>query len=121
MLVLPLIKVCSSGNLGRLYPLEPDKSTFLYQINVDLLDFAELNEERIEITQIVKLIRDIVHNDAKSLLFLDGQSREGLPTRRPPGHLSLQGLNLLQFREGLLRVRGLGPGISCVSLHLGGL
>lgn len=105
MLVLALVEVCGGCYLSGLDPLVADKRAFFDQVDVDLLDITELNEELVESPQVVKLVRDVVHDYAESFLFLNRQGRVGAP-RRPPGHLSLQGLNLLQFCEGLTLIGG---------------
>lgn len=121
MFVLPLIEVCGCGSLGWLNPLEADKSASLAQVNVDLLYVTKLNEERVQISQVVQLVRYVVNDDAESLLLLYGQGRIRLTTRRAAGHLSLQSLNLLQLGNCLLLVLGLCRGITVVNLSLGGL
>jgi len=119
MLVLPFVEVCSRRDLRRLDPLIADKCAFFDEIDVDLLDIPELDEERVECAQVVQLVRDIVHDYAESFLFLHRQGRVGA-ARRTPGHLSLKGLNLLQFGESLTLGRGLGAASRVIS-RLSGL
>ena len=71
MLVLALVEVCGGGYLSGLDPLVADKRAFFDQVDVDLLDITELDEELVESPQVVKLVRDVVHDYAESFLFLN--------------------------------------------------
>jgi hypothetical protein len=71
MLVLTLVEVCGGSYLSGLDSLVADKRAFFDQVDVDLLDITELNEELVESPQVVKLVRDVVHDYAESFLFLN--------------------------------------------------
>jgi hypothetical protein len=73
MFILSFIKVCTCGSFSRLYPFKPDKRAPLPQINVDLLNFAELDEKVIERAQVVQFVGDVKNYNAEPLLFLNGK------------------------------------------------
>jgi hypothetical protein len=77
---LVLVKECGCGPLGRLNPLESYERAPLSKVYIDLLDLAILRKEMIEGTQLIQLLRHIIHDYAESLLFFHGHRRLELYT-----------------------------------------